>query len=152
MRGDEGVGARRGRSQVSRPGRQRRLVGGLPPFLRQRPAARARRRSSAGQRGRRDSEDHERRTGTSGSSRGPELEQSEGIRALVDRSRASLIALHDRELADVERDRGRDREQMRGAEDAVEEAQENVVRLEQEVAVVRDREEALKGVIEPRHA
>ena len=51
-----------------------------------------------------------------------ELEQSEGIRALVDRSRASLIALHDRELADVERDRGRDREQMRGAEDAVEEA------------------------------
>ena len=77
-----------------------------------------------------------------------ELEQSEGIRALVDRSRASLIALHDRELADVERDRGRDREQMRGAEDAVEEAQENVVRLEQEVAVVRGREEALKGVIE----
>ena len=37
---------------------------------------------------------------------------------------------------------------MRGAEDAVEEAQENVVRLEQEVAVVRGREEALKGVIE----
>ena len=77
-----------------------------------------------------------------------ELEQSEGIRALVDRSRASLIALHDRELADVERDRGRDREQMRGAEDAVEDAQANVLRLEQEVAVVRGREEALKGVIE----
>ena len=56
--------------------------------------------------------------------------------------------MHDRELADVERDRGRDREQMRGAEDAVEEAQDNVVRLEQEVAVVRGREEALKGVIE----
>ena len=56
--------------------------------------------------------------------------------------------MHDRELADVERDRDRGREWLAGAEDAVEEAQENVVRLEQEVAVVRGREEALKGVIE----
>ena len=77
-----------------------------------------------------------------------ELEQSAGIQALVDRSHASLVALHDRELADVERDRDRGREWLAGAEDAVEEAQENVVRLEQEVAVVRGREEALKGVIE----
>jgi len=76
------------------------------------------------------------------------LEQTAGIQALVDRSRASLIALHDRELADVESDRDRDREQMRGAEHAVEEAQANVARLEQEVQVVRGREEALKGVIE----
>ena len=56
--------------------------------------------------------------------------------------------MHDRELADVQRDRDRDREWLAGAEDAVEEAQENVVRLEQEVEVVRAREEALKGVIE----
>ena len=76
------------------------------------------------------------------------LEQTAGIQALVDRSRASLIALHDRELADVESDRDRDCEQMRGAEHAVEEAQANVARLEQEVQVVRGREEALKGVIE----
>ena len=77
-----------------------------------------------------------------------ELEQSAGIKALVDSSSASLIALHDRELADVQRDRDRDREWLAGAEGAVEEAQANVARLEQEVQVVRGREEALKGVIE----
>ena len=56
--------------------------------------------------------------------------------------------MHDRELADVQRDRDRYREWLAGAEGAVEEAQANVARLEQEVQVVRGREEALKGVIE----
>ena len=76
------------------------------------------------------------------------LEIDAGVKALVDRSRDSLIALHDRELADVERDRDRACEQMRGAEDAMEVAQASVARLEQEVQIVRGREEALKGVIE----
>ena len=53
---------------------------------------------------------------------GSNYEQTAGIQALVDRSRASLLALHDRELKDVESARGRYHEQMRGAEDAVEEA------------------------------
>ena len=39
-------------------------------------------------------------------------------------------------------------EQMRGAEDAAEQAEANVARLEKEVEVVRAREEALKGVVE----